>query len=120
MEQACRAHLGKYRIRANALQPLRFLSGSQMVCVRVVYALATFESSPHLLVLDEVTHHLDYLTTEALSKVEAVIKDNSTAHVVSHDQSFVSKAAEQVSETRPEVTSILFCDVDWMRAHQSH
>ncbi|TBU61114.1 P-loop containing nucleoside triphosphate hydrolase protein [Dichomitus squalens] len=91
-EQEYRAHLGKYGIRANALQPLRSLSGGQMV--RVAFALATFGSSPHLLVLDEPTNHLDYLTTEAL--LEALKEYNGAVLVVSHDQFFVSEVAEQV------------------------
>ena len=91
-EQEYRAHLGKYGIRANALQPLHSLSGGQKV--RVAFALATFGSSPHLLVLDEPTNHLDYLTTEAL--LEALKEYNGAVLVVSHDQFFVSEVAEQV------------------------
>ena len=62
--------------------------------VRVAFALATFGSSPHLLVLDEPTNHLDYLTTEAL--LEALKEYNGAVLVVSHDQFFVSEVAEQV------------------------
>lgn len=91
-EQEYRSHLGKYGIRANALQPLQSLSGGQKV--RVAFALATFGSSPHLLVLDEPTNHLDYLTTEAL--LEALKEYSGAVLVVSHDQFFVSEVAEQV------------------------
>lgn len=92
-EQDCRAHLGKYGLKGNiALQPLRTLSGGQMV--RVAFALNTYGSSPHLLVLDEPTNHLDYLTTEAL--IEALKEYSGAVVIVSHDQFFVSEVAEEV------------------------
>ncbi|KAI0711357.1 P-loop containing nucleoside triphosphate hydrolase protein, partial [Earliella scabrosa] len=96
-EQDCRAHLGKYGLKGNlALQPLRSLSGGQMV--RVAFALSTFGSSPHLLILDEPTNHLDYLTTEAL--IEALKEYSGAVVIVSHDQFFVSEVAEQVYAVR--------------------
>ncbi|KAI0702031.1 ribosomal L18ae/LX protein domain-containing protein [Cerioporus squamosus] len=92
-EQDCRAHLGKYGLKGNiALQPLRSLSGGQMV--RVAFALSTYGLSPHLLILDEPTNHLDYLTTEAL--IEALKEYSGAVVVVSHDQFFVSEVAEEV------------------------
>ncbi|TFK87503.1 hypothetical protein K466DRAFT_548593 [Polyporus arcularius HHB13444] len=92
-EQECRAHLGKYGLKGNiALQPLRSLSGGQMV--RVAFALSTYGSSPHLLILDEPTNHLDYLTTEAL--IEALKEYSGAVVIVSHDQFFVSEVAEEV------------------------
>lgn len=96
-EQDCRQHLGKYGLKGNlALQPLRSLSGGQMV--RVAFALTTFGSSPHLLILDEPTNHLDYLTTEALT--EALKEYSGAVVIVSHDQFFVSEVAEQLYAVR--------------------
>ncbi|KAI8986730.1 ribosomal L18ae/LX protein domain-containing protein [Trametes punicea] len=103
-EQECRAHLGKYGIKSStALQPLRSLSGGQMV--RVAFAIATFDSSPHLLILDEPTNHLDYLTTEAL--IMALKEYACAVVVVSHDQFFVSEVAEEVYVVRKKRLDLL-------------
>ncbi|KAI0827115.1 ribosomal L18ae/LX protein domain-containing protein [Trametes gibbosa] len=103
-EQDCYAHLGKYGIKGSiALQPLRSLSGGQMV--RVAFALSTFGSSPHLLILDEPTNHLDYLTTEAL--IMALKEFAGAVVVVSHDQFFVSEVAEQVYAVRKRKLELL-------------
>ncbi|KAI9065613.1 hypothetical protein FKP32DRAFT_1647259 [Trametes sanguinea] len=96
-EGECRAHLGKYGIKGStALQPLRSLSGGQMV--RVAFALMTFGTSPHLLILDEPTNHLDYLTTEAL--IMALKEYAGAVAIVSHDQFFVSEVAEEIYAVR--------------------
>ncbi|KAH9852447.1 P-loop containing nucleoside triphosphate hydrolase protein [Lenzites betulinus] len=103
-EQECFAHLGKYGIKGSiALQPLRSLSGGQMV--RVAFALSTFGSSPHLLILDEPTNHLDYLTTEAL--IMALKEFAGAVVIVSHDQFFVSEVAEQVYAVRKKKFELL-------------
>ncbi|KAI0646479.1 P-loop containing nucleoside triphosphate hydrolase protein [Trametes meyenii] len=103
-EQDCHAHLGKYGIKGSiALQPLRSLSGGQMV--RVAFALSTYGSSPHLLILDEPTNHLDYLTTEAL--ILALKEFAGAVVVVSHDQFFVSEVAEQVYAVRKKKLELL-------------
>ncbi|KAI0635338.1 ribosomal L18ae/LX protein domain-containing protein [Trametes polyzona] len=103
-EQDCYAHLGKYGIKGSiALQPLRSLSGGQMV--RVAFALSTFGSSPHLLILDEPTNHLDYLTTEAL--IVALKEFSGAVVIVSHDQFFVSEVAEQVYAVRKKKLELL-------------
>ncbi|KAI0371233.1 hypothetical protein BV20DRAFT_1120652 [Pilatotrama ljubarskyi] len=100
-EQECRAHLGKYGIKGSlALQPLRSLSGGQMV--RVAFALSTFGSSPHLLILDEPTNHL---TTEAL--IMALKEFAGAVVIVSHDQFFVSEVAEQVYAVRKKKLELL-------------
>ncbi|KAI0360502.1 hypothetical protein OH77DRAFT_1393750 [Trametes cingulata] len=102
--QEYRAHLGKYGIKGSlALQPLRSLSGGQMV--RVAFALSTFGSSPHLLILDEPTNHLDYLTTEAL--IMALKEFSGAVVIVSHDQFFVSEVAEQVYAVRKKKLELL-------------
>lgn len=103
-EQDCFAHLGKYGIKGSiALQPLRSLSGGQMV--RAAFAFSTFGASPHLLILDEPTNHLDYLTTEAL--IMALQEFTGAVLIVSHDQFFVSEVAEQVYAVRKKRLELL-------------
>ncbi|BDA48302.1 probable ATP-binding cassette sub-family F member 3 [Coccomyxa sp. Obi] len=91
-EQELRGHLGSFGIKgALATQPMRALSGGQ--AVRVGLAAVAF-TSPHLLVLDEPTSHLDMLSIGSLM---ACLQAYSGAIVlVSHDQHFVASVASQV------------------------
>ncbi|KAJ3154548.1 hypothetical protein HDU86_004677 [Geranomyces michiganensis] len=93
-EQEARAHLGRYGIKAaTAVTPLHALSGGQ--AVRVAFALATFGPiAPHLMVLDEPTNHLDFATTEAL--ITAIEAYEGSVVVVSHDQAFLERVADEV------------------------
>eukprot|EP00930_Biecheleria_cincta_P019325 TRINITY_DN14776_c0_g1_i2.p1 TRINITY_DN14776_c0_g1~~TRINITY_DN14776_c0_g1_i2.p1 ORF type:complete len:729 (+),score=166.40 TRINITY_DN14776_c0_g1_i2:30-2216(+) len=67
------------------------LSGGQRS--RVAMAATSFER-PHLLVMDEPTNNLDLGSVEALT--ESVANFDGGVVLVSHDQYFVSKVAEEV------------------------
>ena len=85
-EQKARATLAKFGLRGNTVTniPLAALSGGQ----RVRVALAeVFFSSPHLLVLDEVTTHLDADTIDAL--IEALQHWQGALLVITHDRHFM-------------------------------
>ncbi|KAK5209542.1 hypothetical protein LTR47_002323 [Exophiala xenobiotica] len=85
-EQAARGTLAKLGLRGNTVSdvPLAALSGGQ----RVRLALAeAFFSSPHLIVLDEVTTHLDADTVDAL--IEALSSWEGGLLVITHDRHFM-------------------------------
>ena len=69
--------------------PLAKLSGGQLV--RVALACIVWDH-PHLLVLDEVTTHLDFYTVQALSR--ALREFNGAIVVASHDRFFVKSVIE--------------------------
>ncbi|CEG82882.1 hypothetical protein RMATCC62417_16875 [Rhizopus microsporus] len=63
-EQECRSHFGTSGLSGNVvLQKIRSLSGGQRS--RVALALILYEQ-PHVLVLDEITNHLDMGTVDML------------------------------------------------------
>jgi ATP-binding cassette, subfamily F, member 3 len=113
-EQEARATLGKLGLKGNFASdvPLKALSGGQRV--RLALAEAMW-SSPHLLVLDEVTTHLDADTINAL--IDALRDWQGALLVVTHDRFFMKCVVEgestkeeensdeseedDVSETRP-------------------
>ncbi|KAH9987849.1 putative ABC transporter [Xylariaceae sp. FL0662B] len=73
--------------------PVAKLSGGQLVRL----ALACIVSKhPHLLVLDEVTTHLDFYTVQALSR--ALGEFNGALLIVSHDRFFIKSVIEKKSE----------------------
>ncbi|OAL40021.1 hypothetical protein AYO20_00439 [Fonsecaea nubica] len=85
-EQAARSTLAKLGLRGNTVTdiPLAALSGGQ----RVRVALAeVFFNSPHLLILDEVTTHLDADTIDAL--IEALKYWEGALLVITHDRHFM-------------------------------
>ncbi|KIW78270.1 hypothetical protein Z517_08104 [Fonsecaea pedrosoi CBS 271.37] len=85
-EQAARSTLAKLGLRGNMVTdiPLAALSGGQ----RVRVALAgVFFNSPHLLILDEVTTHLDADTIDAL--IEALKYWEGALLVITHDRHFM-------------------------------
>ncbi|KAI9474013.1 MAG: P-loop containing nucleoside triphosphate hydrolase protein [Benjaminiella poitrasii] len=90
-EQDCRAHFGTIGISGKhiALQPIRSLSGGQRN--RVAFAMILYEQ-PHVLVLDEITNHLDMGTVELL--VEALRDFSGALIVVSHDIWFLKQLFE--------------------------
>ncbi|CAG8951458.1 hypothetical protein HYFRA_00007374 [Hymenoscyphus fraxineus] len=79
--------------------PLRKLSGGQLV--RLAIARLVWKS-PQLLVLDEITTHLDFHTVTALA--EALSGWNGAVVVVSHDRFLVRRVVEGMkdSERRDE------------------
>ncbi|CAG8471050.1 5449_t:CDS:2, partial [Ambispora leptoticha] len=91
-EATTRAHLGGFGVSGDlAVLPIRQLSGGQKS--RVAFAIQVFER-PHLLLLDEITNHLDMHTIEAV--VGALHKFEGAVVVVSHDRWFVENVADRV------------------------
>ncbi len=90
-EQEARGLLGNLGLRGKvaAEVPVRALSGGQKV--RIALAQATM-AAPDLLVLDEVTTHLDADTIEAL--VEALEEWEGALVVVTHDRAFMAAVVE--------------------------
>ncbi|GAA5797956.1 hypothetical protein HPULCUR_003354 [Helicostylum pulchrum] len=89
-EQECRAHFGSIGISGNlVLQKIRSLSGGQRN--RIAFSMILFDR-PHVLVLDEITNHLDMGTVEML--VEALAGYSGALVVVSHDVWFLKQVLE--------------------------
>jgi ATP-binding cassette subfamily F protein 3 len=78
-------------------QPIRTLSGGQRN--RVALALVTFHR-PHVLLLDEITNHLDMGTVESL--VESLCGFEGALVVVSHDVWFLKQVIEGDDEDDDE------------------
>eukprot|EP01134_Creolimax_fragrantissima_P000639 CFRG0639T1 len=91
-EQAIRTHLGSFGITGKLpSNPLRTLSGGQRV--RVVLA-TVFMSPPHILILDEITNHLDIETIQALTK--ALKEFQGGILFTSHDRQFTTDLADKI------------------------
>ncbi|KAK9371492.1 P-loop containing nucleoside triphosphate hydrolase protein [Lipomyces chichibuensis] len=90
-EQECRGILAMLGIAGNTVSavPIAKLSGGQLV--RLAFALVLWER-PHLMVLDEVTTHLDFYTVNALS--EALAAYSGALIIVSHDRYLVRRVIE--------------------------
>ncbi|PVU85650.1 hypothetical protein BB560_006955 [Smittium megazygosporum] len=88
-EQEIRAYLGSFGLSGGIVnQPICTLSGGQ----KARFALSMmFVESPQLLLLDEITNHLDMRTITGL--IEALKSFNGGIVLVSHDQHFVSEVA---------------------------
>ncbi|TGZ79051.1 P-loop containing nucleoside triphosphate hydrolase protein [Ascodesmis nigricans] len=90
-EQEGRVELSRLGLGGKAVSdvPVRALSGGQKV--RVALALL-LNPPPHLLILDEITTHLDAETVETLAK--ALRKWEGAVVIVSHDRWFVRYVVE--------------------------
>jgi len=89
-EQECRAHFGTVGVSGNAvLRKIADLSGGQRN--RVAFAMILYDA-PHVLVLDEITNHLDMGTVDKL--VEALESFEGALVLVSHDVWFMKQLME--------------------------
>ncbi|KFX92594.1 hypothetical protein V490_05303 [Pseudogymnoascus sp. VKM F-3557] len=90
-EQEMRGLLGSFGLQGRTASdvPLAKLSGGQLVRLALVRILW---SRPNLLILDEVTTHLDYRTVIALG--EALIDFNGAVVLVTHDRYLVRRVVE--------------------------
>lgn len=89
-ENEARSHFGSCGINGDPVtRPIRTLSGGQRN--RVALALITFHR-PHVLLLDEITNHLDMGTVESL--VESLCEFEGALVVVSHDVWFLKQVIE--------------------------
>ncbi|KAL2426162.1 putative ATP-binding protein YheS [Exophiala dermatitidis] len=91
-EQVARGLLAKLGLRGNTVTdvPLAALSGGQRVRLALTEAVC---DSPHLLVLDEVTTHLDADTTDAL--IEALKSWEGALLVITHDRHFMRRVVDR-------------------------
>ncbi|KIJ65282.1 hypothetical protein HYDPIDRAFT_111201 [Hydnomerulius pinastri MD-312] len=97
-EQECFAHLGAVGVTGDiAVRTIASLSGGQRN--RVALALVLYEQ-PHILVLDEITNHLDMGTVEKLA--EALQGFSGALILVSHDVWFLRELMEHVDEEEDE------------------
>ncbi|ORX63958.1 P-loop containing nucleoside triphosphate hydrolase protein [Linderina pennispora] len=76
---------------ATAIRPICTLSGGQRA--RMAMALMLY-SRPHLLLLDEVTNHLDMYAVEGL--INAINEFEGAVVLISHDRHFVRETADDV------------------------
>ncbi|CAM0141059.1 hypothetical protein VKS41_002323 [Umbelopsis sp. WA50703] len=89
-EQECHAHYGGVGVAGDvAKRPIRVLSGGQRN--RVALAMVTY-MQPQVLLLDEITNHLDMGTVEAL--VESLSEYSGALVLVSHDVWFLRQLIE--------------------------
>ncbi|QDZ23115.1 ABC transporter [Chloropicon primus] len=87
-----RQHLGRFGIiGAEALRPLKELSGGQRV--RVAMSAGALRD-PHLLVLDEPTNHLDMESIEALG--EALANFDGGVVICTHDRALIKSVARDI------------------------
>ncbi|KAF8889537.1 P-loop containing nucleoside triphosphate hydrolase protein [Gymnopilus junonius] len=89
-EGEARSHFGSCGISGDPVtRPIRTLSGGQRN--RVALALVTYHR-PHVLLLDEITNHLDMGTVESL--VESLCEFEGALVVVSHDVWFLKQVID--------------------------
>jgi ATPase subunit of ABC transporter with duplicated ATPase domains len=89
-EQECRAHFGTVGVSGNAvLRKIANLSGGQRN--RIAFAIILYDA-PHVLVIDEITNHLDMGTVDRL--VEALEGFEGALVLVSHDVWFMKQLME--------------------------
>ncbi|KAJ1934021.1 hypothetical protein FBU59_005829, partial [Linderina macrospora] len=91
-EGEIRRWLGSFELSGDlAIRPICTLSGGQRA--RMAMALMLY-SRPHLLLLDEVTNHLDMYAVEGL--INAINEFEGAVVLISHDRHFVRETADDV------------------------
>ena len=91
-----RTQLGAMGLSGNlALQTMATLSGGQKS--RVAFAMLCLQS-PHILILDEPSNHLDMDSISALA--DALERFNGGVILVSHDEAFIEKTCREIWECR--------------------
>ncbi|TXT04093.1 uncharacterized protein COLE_07790 [Cutaneotrichosporon oleaginosum] len=91
-EGGLRRWLGSFEISAGlALRPANTLSGGQRA--RLAMALMLYDR-PHMLLLDEITNHLDMYAVQGL--IAALNEYEGTVVIVTHDRHFVRECADDV------------------------
>ncbi|KAJ2005433.1 hypothetical protein GGI04_002252 [Coemansia thaxteri] len=91
-EGEARKWLGSFELSGPlATRPVYTLSGGQRA--RMAMALMLF-TNPHILLLDEVTNHLDMYAVQGL--IAAINEYEGTVIVVSHDRHFVRETADDI------------------------
>ncbi|KAJ2705206.1 hypothetical protein FB645_002604 [Coemansia sp. IMI 203386] len=91
-EGEIRKWLGSFELSGSlATRPVHTLSGGQRA--RMAMAIMLF-SNPHILLLDEVTNHLDMYAVQGL--IAAINEYEGTVILVSHDRHFVRETADEV------------------------
>lgn len=116
-EEMYRQILGRFGISGgSALQPIRTLSGGQKS--RVVFAMMAM-TNPHILVLDEVSNHLDIMTVESLIRaLNGKTGFQGGVVLVSHDARFIDSVCNEMWVCKdgklekfvPEISSIMIAN----------
>ena len=87
-----RSHLSKCGVRKKTqMQKIKTLSGGEQSKVKL--CIITLKEC-NLLILDEITNHMDELTKEALK--ESLVSFNGTVVLVSHEEMFYKDFADRI------------------------
>ncbi|MES1914607.1 MAG: hypothetical protein MHM6MM_006657 [Cercozoa sp. M6MM] len=96
--QWCRRVLGRFGIKGERqTQQIRYLSGGEKS--RVAFCALTWKA-PNFLIMDEPTNHLDIQTVDSL--IEAVSEYPGGVLIISHDQHFLQRVANEYWAVTPE------------------
>lgn len=107
-ESEARKWLGSFELSGPlATRPVNTLSGGQRA--RAAMALMLYDS-PHLLLLDEVTNHLDMYAVQAL--ISAINEYEGTVILVSHDRHFIRETSEDIYNIQDGKLTWLEDDLD--------
>ncbi|MGO5137447.1 ABC-F family ATP-binding cassette domain-containing protein [Clostridium butyricum] len=91
-QKEVRSHLSKCGVRKKTqMQKIKTLSGGEQSKVKL--CIITLKEC-NLLILDEITNHMDELTKEALK--ESLVSFNGTVVLVSHEEMFYKDFADRI------------------------